>query len=144
MRYPRNARIFRGQLDAAPWAGLFFILVIFFLLKSSLFFVPGVRVSLPQASDVSGITNATATVMVDLNGVIYHNNQMVDIEVFGQRLAGLVKDSPEPLTLVIQADSQVEYGRIVNLGTLARSVGIKDVQFATRPKLIATEPAEKK
>jgi biopolymer transport protein ExbD len=144
MRYPRNARIFRGQLDAAPWAGLFFILVIFFLLKSSLFFVPGVRVSLPQASDVSGITNATTTVMVDLNGVIYHNNQMVDTEVFGQRLATLVKESPEPLTLVIQADSQVEYGRIVNLGTLARSVGIKDVQFATRPKLIATEPAEEK
>ena len=100
MRYPRNARIFRGQLDAAPWAGLFFLLVIFFLLKSSLFFVPGVRVSLPQASDVSGITNATTTVMVDLNGVIYHNNQMVASEVFGERLAALVKESPEPLTLV--------------------------------------------
>ena len=42
MRFPRNAKIFRGQLDAAPLAGVFFLLLIFFLLSSRLAFTPGV------------------------------------------------------------------------------------------------------
>jgi hypothetical protein len=34
MKFPRNARIFRGQLDAAPFAAVLFLLVIFLMLGS--------------------------------------------------------------------------------------------------------------
>jgi len=34
MKFPRNARIFRGQLDAAPFAIVFFLLVLFLMLAS--------------------------------------------------------------------------------------------------------------
>ena len=50
MKFPRNARIFRGQLDAAPFASVFFLLVIFVMLGSVLQ-TPGVRVDLPQAAN---------------------------------------------------------------------------------------------
>lgn len=40
MRFARNARIFRGQLDAAPFAAVFFLLVIFMML-GSLVYTPG-------------------------------------------------------------------------------------------------------
>ena len=42
MKFPRNARIFRGQLDAAPFAAVFFLLVIFMML-GSLVYTPGAR-----------------------------------------------------------------------------------------------------
>jgi len=32
MKFPRNARIFRGQLDAAPFAAVFFLLVLLLML----------------------------------------------------------------------------------------------------------------
>ena len=32
MKLPRNAKIFSGQLDAAPFAAIFFLLVLFVLL----------------------------------------------------------------------------------------------------------------
>jgi biopolymer transport protein ExbD len=46
MRYARNAKIFRGQVDAAPFAGVFFLLLLFLLLFNTHVFIPGVRVDL--------------------------------------------------------------------------------------------------
>lgn len=45
MRFPRQAKIFRGQLDAAPVAGVVFLLLIFMQLNS-LLYTPGVLVHL--------------------------------------------------------------------------------------------------
>jgi biopolymer transport protein ExbD len=45
MRFPRQAKIFRGPLDAAPAAGLVFLLLIFMQL-GSLLYTPGVLVHL--------------------------------------------------------------------------------------------------
>ncbi len=42
MRFPHNTKIFRGQLDAAPFVGVFFLLVIFLLFNSGLVFTPGI------------------------------------------------------------------------------------------------------
>ena len=49
MKFPRNARIFRGQLDASPFVGVLFLVAIFLLLNSSLVFVPGIAINLPEA-----------------------------------------------------------------------------------------------
>jgi biopolymer transport protein ExbD len=49
MRFPRQAKIFRGQLDAAPVAAVFFLLVLMLLLQYSHTFLPGVRVQLGEA-----------------------------------------------------------------------------------------------
>ena len=49
MKFPRNARIFRGQLDAAPYAIVFSCLLLFLLL-SSLVYTPGVSIRLPVSA----------------------------------------------------------------------------------------------
>ena len=54
MRFPHNTKIFRGQLDAAPFLGVFFLLLIFLLLNSSLVFTPGVEIQLPETANVPG------------------------------------------------------------------------------------------
>ncbi len=47
MRLPRNAKIFRGQLDAAPFAGVTFLLLLYLVFQSKLVFMPGVRIEMP-------------------------------------------------------------------------------------------------
>ena len=47
MKFPRNARILRGQLDFAPFASVFFLVIIFVSL-GSLVYTPGVRVEVPR------------------------------------------------------------------------------------------------
>lgn len=58
MRFPRQAKIFRGQLDAVPAAGLVFLLLIFMQL-SSLLYTPGVLVHL---------NNPAATIRIAADG----------------------------------------------------------------------------
>ena len=41
MKFPRNARILRSQLDAAPFAAVFFLLVIFMMLGSLVLYAGG-------------------------------------------------------------------------------------------------------
>ena len=52
MKFPRNARISRGHLDAAPFAGVLFCLLIFLLL-ASLVYTPGVLINLPTSASSS-------------------------------------------------------------------------------------------
>jgi len=72
MRFHRNAKIFRGQLDAAPVAGVFFLLPIFFLL-ASLLYTPGVLIDLGNASSTisSKPVIVTRTNAVSFDGKIY-------------------------------------------------------------------------
>ena len=52
MKFPRNTKIFRGQFDAAPFAGLLFVFIILLLVHPSLVFLPGVPVNLDRKSVV--------------------------------------------------------------------------------------------
>ncbi len=48
-----------------------------------------------------------------------------------------MKNSREPLTLVVQADKAVTYGQLVHLTMLARDAGIHDVLLATLPRVVS-------
>ncbi len=135
MRFPRNTRIFRGQLDPAPYAGVFFLLLIFILLSSNVVFPPGLRLELPPSADLPGIEGSTVTVAVDEGGQLYFKNQVIDPPGLQQQLHSVVTQADTPLTLVIQADQKVRYEVLVNLAILARTVGIKEAVLATRPSL---------
>src|SRR5262245_41401307 len=130
MRFPRNARILRGHLDATPYAMVFFLLVIFVLL-GSLLYTPGVRMRLPVASDLPGTDKPTITVAIDANGRLYFQNQMVAVRDLRERLRVAAQNSKEPLTLVVQADKGAAYDQIIQLTMLARDAGIREALLAT-------------
>ena len=140
MKFPRNVRIFRGQLDMAPFAAVFFLLVIFVML-GSLVFTPGVRIQLPVADNLPGTDRPTVTIAVDAGGRLFFENQSIGEDELKSRLQAAAKNSREPLTLVVQADKAVTYETLVHLTLLARDAGITDALLATLPPLIAP-PAE--
>jgi len=135
MRFPRNTRIFRGQLDAGPYAAVLFVLVIFLLLNSSFVFTPGVPIRLPEAEKLPGPTSPTVAVAVDGSGQLYFQNQVIDEPRLKKKLQEAVSRSSEPLTLIMQADQDVKYKEVVRLGLLARATGIREALLATRPPL---------
>lgn len=137
MRFPHNAKIYRGQLDAAPFVGVFFLLIIFLLLNSSLIFTPGVPIQLPEGANLPGADKTTAVVAVDKDGHFYFENQLCDEARLKERLQAAVQRSPEPVTLVVQADRNARVEVFMRLGLLARSLGIRDMLQATRPPVIS-------
>jgi biopolymer transport protein ExbD len=132
MKFSRNARIFRGRLDMAPFAAVFFLLVMFLLL-ASLVYTPGVRLQLPVANDLPGTDKPTVSVAIDANGRLYFENQLIEANELKNRLRKAVERSGEPLTLAVQADEKVSYKQLIDLTMLARHAGIQEALLATLP-----------
>ena len=132
MRFPRRVQIFKGQMDAAPFASVFFLLVIFLLLNSSLVFPPGLKLRLPEAEELPGTSGPPFIVAVDASGLYFYQNQVISEEQLKTRLVSAVKQSREPLTLVVLADKSVSYETIIRINRLARSAGIHDAVLGTR------------
>ena len=133
MKFPRNARIFRGQLDASPFVGVLFLVAIFLLLNSSLVFVPGVAINLPEAADLPGVTGRTVTVAVDTNRRLYLRDQIIKESDLQVELRKAVLGTKEPLTLMLVADKTIPLDTIVQLAKLARAAGLKEAILVTRP-----------
>jgi biopolymer transport protein ExbD len=134
VKFPRNAKIFRGQMDVAPFMGVFFLLAIFLLLNTTLVFTPGVRIRLPETPGrpLSGVENPTVVVSIDLSGQLYFENQAIQERELSRRLrekAALYND----LVLVINADKAVELETFFRLSKLAADAGLKEVLVAGRP-----------
>ena len=51
-----------------------------------------------------------------------------------------MKNSREPLTLVIHADKAVTYEQLVHLTLLARDAGIQNALLATLPRVVEDAP----
>ncbi len=99
MRFPRNASLFRGQLDLAPLAGVFFLLLIFILL-GSLIYTPGISYQLDTPVPVS---QSRASLSIAKNGTIHYEGKTFRIEELEQ-LRSEFKKLPAQSTVVISAE----------------------------------------
>jgi biopolymer transport protein ExbD len=142
MKFPRNAKLLRSPFDVAPFAAVFFLLVIFLIL-GALLPAPGLFLSLPSADDSSlaGTDQPTVVVAIDASGRLFYANQIVSEDILSRNLHQAAAASRQPLTLVIQADKKVEYDKIIHISLLARDAGIFSELLATQPRIV-TAPTQ--
>lgn len=133
MKFPRNAKILRSHFDAAPFAAVFFVLVIFLLL-GALLPTAGIPLQPPSAADLPGVNQPAVAIAVDANGQLYFENQLIAEPQLTNRLAAAASASREPLTLVIHADKAVTYDQLAHFVLLAREAGITNTLLATLPR----------
>ena len=136
MKFPRTAKTLGSQSDAAPFAAVFFLLVIF-LLIGALIPTPGVALKLPSASDLAGANQPTIAMAIDASNRFYFANQIVTPAQLQTSLSNAVSNSSVPLTLIIQADKTVSYDQLLQLTLLARDSGITNALLATLPAIAA-------
>jgi biopolymer transport protein ExbD len=139
MKFPRNTRLLRNPFDVAPFAAVFFLLVIF-LMVAALLPTPGIPLQLPVVNgmpgkELPGADQPNVSVAVDANGRFYFANQIVSEAQLKAGLSAFAKKSREPITLIIQADKTVSYGQLVRLTLLARDAGIRNALLATLPRI---------
>lgn len=133
MKFQRNARITKGSLEAAPWAAVMFLLVIFIML-GGLLYTPGVRVELPMAQELPGMDRPAIRVAIDSGGRLYYQNQLVtDENLLVQQLREFAAQAPQKPALVVEGDKRASYDHLVHLTQLARKAGIEEALLATLP-----------
>jgi biopolymer transport protein ExbD len=130
MRFPRNAKIFRGQIDAAPLAGIFFLLVVFLLL-ASLIYTPGIPIQI--SANAAGTSGARKNISITKEGAIVFANQTYKTNAMEQLRANLKKLPPQT-TLVLETfpnaprelvEQVRDMARIFDLGFETAGVGIE-------------------
>lgn len=142
MKFPRNAKLLRSPFDVAPFAAVFFLLIIFLLL-GALLPAPGVSLQLPKfdvtgpASDLPGTDKPSVAVAIDANGRLFFSSQMVTEAQLKTDLARAAAGSKTPLTFVIEADQTVTYGELIHVALLARDAGFHDVFLAAQPRIVS-------
>ena len=141
MKFPRNARIFRGQLDFAPFAAVLFLLVIFVLLGKMLY-TPGIEIRLPSSGDLilPGATGPTLSVAVRTNA-IYFQDQLVPENELSNRLFAAKQNMDGPVTLIVQSDQDVTEKTRAHLWSIAQQIGFTNLLEATLPRIFDSSSA---
>ena len=134
MKFQRNAKILRSPFELAPFAAVFFCLVIMLML-GALLPVPGIPLRLPTVPNLPGTDRPTVAMAVDAEGRFFFGNQMVSETQLISSLSDAVKNARQPLTLVIHADKAVTEDQLIHLAVVAQGAGIQDALLATLPGL---------
>ena len=140
MKFPRNAKIMRSHFDVAPFAAVFFVLLIL-MMVAGLIPTEGIPLQPPKAADLPGVDKPTVAMAVDAQERLYYENQIVTERVLKNSLIVATNSVREPLTLIIHADKAVNYETIAHLVLLARDCGITNAMLATLPR-VATASAK--
>jgi biopolymer transport protein ExbD len=144
MKFPRNAKILRSHFDVAPFAAVFFLLLIFMMVGAMIptAGIPLHTVQPPEAADLPGPDTPSVSMAVDANSNLYFENQIVSERVLMADLRVKTNEVHAPLTLVVHADKTVSYDMVVHLSLLARKYGITHIWLATLPG-VDDPPAKK-
>ena len=146
MKFPRNAKIFRGQLDVAPFASVFFLLAIFMIFSSLLVSSPGVKIELPvlAGQDFARATLPKLDIAVTAGGDIIFESQNISKGKLRDRLEFAVNrftaTSPTNApTLVLQADKNADLETLLQICQTAVEVGVKQTIWAGRARAFTSE-----
>ncbi|OGV68463.1 MAG: hypothetical protein A3K19_10055 [Lentisphaerae bacterium RIFOXYB12_FULL_65_16] len=153
MRLKTRAKIIVGPLPLAPLVNLVFLLLIFFMLSSSMVFWPGTQVDtgveLPKSYTNTMSAADKLVITINRSGLLFFNDNPVQWDELERLLKELVhtsrmtsdkrsgpaepsngkngtngkKLSRSPL-VVLRADRSIPYGKIIEVMSLARSLDL--------------------
>ena len=132
MKLPRRLDD-EGGLVLTPLIDLAVLTLIFFMLNAALSLNPAIQVDLPEAYTAQAVLEEEIVVTIPLAGEIYVGKNPVAPE----RLSTELKKEMARLgsrKMILQADQNLPYRRLVEVMDLARLAGIEAVALVTGTK----------
>jgi biopolymer transport protein ExbD len=135
MTFKTHCEIAKGRIDPVPMMNVVFLLVIFLMLNSPYVLQPGIgTVVLPSVKSAPNATWQGVVVTVARNNLLFFNDQVTTIEGLQRSLQEAAQKSRNQ-GLIIRADQEVPYGRVVQIMSMAVEAGFSVVNQATRPEI---------
>jgi len=119
------------EVNLTPLIDIVFQLLIFFLITTTFVQNPGIEVDLPKASaSPTEQESETVVVAVTREGRIVHEGRAVSKEELREKLEHHHRQRASA-TVIVQADTGTEHGKVVEIMDLARQVGFSQLAIAT-------------
>lgn len=130
MRFKGRMELEQGikPIDILPLINVLFLLLLFFMVASSLPMQPGVKVNLPKALTSEAIKYGNIEILVNSENITYLNGRLVNRQELGSFFKEAAKRNQ---TVLIKADTRASLGKVVEVWDMCRSSGISQVNIAT-------------
>ncbi len=123
------------QLDMTPLIDVVFLLLIFFMLSTSLSVNPGIKIDLPKATaEQVKKKKKTLRVAIEAGGRIFLEGKKLSLEQLRDKFVAVGKSSGDDALVVIEADKKVYHGLVVKVMDAAKSSGLNKLAIATQPE----------
>lgn len=123
MRYPRNIKIFRGGVDAAPFAGLFFATVLFMVLFYSHVFFPGVPVAIGTDGEPAELSDRTVLILKDQT--VQFLGESFELRAFQNELARRGQRGELPPRVLLREEAGAPEETVSRVENLLKEAGIQ-------------------
>lgn len=119
------------ELNIIPMIDIMFFLLVFFML-STMYMVDlkTIPVKLPQAQNASTDTSTTFVVTMKADGSVYLGDAQTDINLLVMQARMEQKNNPS-FAVVIRAEKDLEYGRVIELVDKLKGAGVSRFGLAT-------------
>ena len=114
-----------SDINIIPFVDIILVVLIIFLLVAPMIINPKINIQLPKAETADSKENIAALLSIDVDGIVYFNNQsMSELEINQELKKALEKN--KNLKAVIAADKNVAHGNVIALIDLLRKAGVKN------------------
>ncbi len=117
-----------NELSFTTLIAVIVLILILFMLSSSLTFQNGIEVKLPKAVTSDTLQEKNSVISITNENVIYFNKSVVTIKEL-EKILKNPKIQSRPF--LIKADRRASMGRVVDVWDLCRKLGIEKLNIAT-------------
>jgi len=131
MNFSSDKGFLRG-MESTAMSDIIFNLLIFFLLSSSFVAESGIEIELPKVVEPKAMELRQIVVTLNLEGGLYINDEPEEWDNLRESLGRAIEVAEDKM-VVIRADDEAEFGRAVQVMSVATDLGATGVAVATQP-----------
>ena len=124
-----------AEINITPLTDIFLVLLIIFMITTSVMVESAAKVNLPKASQTVQEARGL-TVSITADNKIFVNQMQVDPAQLEPTLRDLLADDPKKL-VILQGDQSVMLGEAVHVMDLAKRAGAQAISIAARKESAA-------
>lgn len=116
-------------INIAPLVDVIFLLVIFFAVSTTFLETAGLKLELPASSSTADQELKELTVLLDAEGTIFFDEEIVTVDELGPRLRKALS-ARQQKRVVLRADKSSNHGDVVRLMDVCREAGAEGLVVA--------------
>ena len=124
----------QSQMNVVPYIDVMLVLLVIFMITAPMF-TPGV-INLPSVGKASQVTKQPLEINIDSSGnyTITQNNKNIPVASLADLVSKAVTMATDDTPVVISADKEVQYDKVISVVDKLYSSGIKKVALVVKQK----------
>lgn len=118
-----------STINVTPFVDIILVVLIIFMLTSSLIISPSIMIELPKAGSGEEMAKSILNISINPEGAVFLNGENTSSNDLAHRLQSLSLGNPE-MHAVISADKSVSHGVVISVMDSLKKAGVNKVAMS--------------